>query len=93
MIREEHVIRIRKGTLHLTVHNAVQRDRIVLFLKMVTPAFLPERQLILINIRVKHRIHVNIHKVAKILIVTARYRINRLIGERQRVQICMQRTF
>ena len=49
-----------------------------LLLQMVIPALLAENLLLLINVRVKNRIQINVHQILEILVITAGYRITGL---------------
>ena len=79
------VLGIREAALHLAVHDAVDCNRVVLLLEMITPAFLTEYQFIAINVRVEYRVNVNVHQVPKVLIVAARNRIDGLVGIGDRI--------
>ena len=57
------------------------------------PAFLLEDLLMVVNVRVQHRIHIDIAKILKILIVFRRDRIHRFVRIGDRVQERVQRPF
>ena len=89
----QDIIRLREGTLHLVVDNAVDRDLTVGTVRLVMPALLAENILLFINIGIKNRIQVDMHEVFKILLVAAGHRIDRLIRISHCVQESVQRTF
>ncbi len=76
----QHVVRRRKRPLHFIVDHTVDRQFIVRALQFIVPPLLPENFLLVINIRMKHCVQIHVHQILKILAVTARHRINRLIG-------------
>ena len=47
----------------------------------------------LVNIRIKHRIHINVHQVLEIFIITACHRVHRLIRIGHGIEKCIQRSF
>ena len=89
----QHTVRRRKCALHFIVYHAVIRQFPVLVLQLVAPSLLAEDFFMLINIRMKHGIHIDIHQILKILIITACDRIHRLIRIRHGIQKGVQRSF
>ena len=75
----QHLVRRRKCPLHLIIYNTIIGKRTFLLLQMVVPSFLTEDLLLLINVRVKNRIQINVHQILEILVITAGYRITGLI--------------
>ena len=75
----QHLVRGRKCPLHLIIYNTIIGKRTFLLLQMVIPALLAENFLLLVNVRVKNRIQINVHQILEILIITAGYRITCLI--------------
>ena len=75
----QHLVRGRKCPLHLIIYNTIIGKRTFLLLQMVVPSFLTEDLLLLINVRVKNRIQINVHQILEILVITAGYRITGLI--------------
>ena len=75
----QHLVRGRKCSLHLIIYNTIIGKRTFLLLQMVIPALLAENLLLLINVRVKNRIQINVHQILEILVITAGYRITGLI--------------
>ena len=83
IVREQSVhhetlqLSIRRGecTLHLIKYNTVISHRLLRRVQLVMPALLLEDFLMLINIRIKNRIHINMHQILKVLIIAACYRI------------------
>ena len=75
----QHLVRGRKCSLHLIIYNTIIGKRTFLLLQMVIPALLAENLLLLVNVRVKNRIQINVHQILEILVITAGYRITGLI--------------
>ena len=75
----QHLVRGRKCPLHLIIYNTIIGKRTFLLLQMVIPALLAENLLLLVNVRVKNRIQINVHQILEILVITAGYRITGLI--------------
>ena len=59
---------------------------------MVIPALLAENLLLLVNVRVKNRIQINVHQILEILVITAGYRITGLIRVSHGIQEGIQGT-
>ena len=85
----QHALRRGEGALHLIVNHAVQGQLPVLRLHLVVPALLAEDLFFLINIRIKHRVHIDMDQVLKILVIAAGHRIHGLIRIRHGVQECI----
>ncbi|MNP13068.1 hypothetical protein D3C76_1053340 [compost metagenome] len=62
-------------------------------LKLVMPALLLKDFLLLINIRLKDAIQINLHQIGKVLFIPARHWIHRLIRKRKCVQERLHRAF
>ena len=75
----QHLVRGRKCPLHLIIYDTIIGKRTFLLLQMVIPALLAENLLLLVNVRVKNRIQINVHQILEILVITAGYRITGLI--------------
>ena len=75
----KHIVRGRKSPFHLIVNYPVNGQLVFCILQLIVPAFLPENLLLPINIRMKYRVQIYVHKVAKIFIIAACHGINRLI--------------
>ena len=75
----QHLVRGRKCPLHLIIYNTIIGKRSFFLLQMVIPALLAENLLLLVNVRVKNRIQINVHQILEILVITAGYRITGLI--------------
>ncbi len=86
-VREQHVPRIAiqdalrggKRALHLIIHHAVVRHRAVLGLQLIVPALLQKDLFFLIDSRVQHRVHVDIHQVLEVFVIAARHGVHGLI--------------
>ena len=75
----QHILRRGKRAFHLIIYHAVIRQLILWIFQLIAPALLAENFLFFINIRKKHRIHINMDQIHEIGVVTARHRIHRLI--------------
>ena len=87
----QHALRGGEGALHLIVHYPVISQRPFRGFQPITPAFLAEDLLMLIDIGIEHRVHVDVHQVLEILVVAACHRINRLIRVGHGIEKCIQR--
>ena len=74
-----HIIRRGISSLHLIVDDSVINELIHLIFQLIAPAFLPENQLISVDIRMKYRIQIDIHQIAEILVIAACHRIHGLV--------------
>ena len=87
----QHLVRIRIRPLHLVVDDTVSDELRILALQLVSPAFLAENLLLLVEKGVKDRIQIDIHQVLKVLRVAARNRIDRAVRVGHRIQEGIQR--
>ena len=67
------------GSLHLIVNHAIVNQRAFFRFQLIMPALLAENLFLLIDIRMENRIHIHIHQILKILIITACHRIYRFV--------------
>ena len=88
----KHTFRRRECSLHLIVYNTTDRQFSIRIIQFITPTFLTECLVMLIDIRIKYRIHIDMHQVLEILIIAACHRIYRLVRISHRIQKCIQRT-
>ena len=87
IVREQSVhhetlqLSVRRGkcSLHLIIDNSIDRQRRILRFQLIMPALLFEDFLMLINIRIKDRIHINMHEILKVLVIAACHRIQCLV--------------
>ena len=89
----KHAFRRRKCSFHLVVYNTANCQLSIWIIQLVAPSFLAECLVMLINIRIKYRIHIDMHQILKILVIAACHRIYCLIRISHRIQKCIQRTF
>ncbi len=87
----QHIIRRRIGPFHLTVYHTVDGQRVVRTLHLIMPRLLPEDLLLPVNIRMQHRIQIDVHQILEVLVVAARHRIHRLVRIRHGIQKGVQR--
>ena len=81
----QHTFRRRKRSLHLIVYNSRQLQFLIRCIQFITPSFLTKRFILLVNIRIKYRVHVDMHKILKVFIIAACYRINCLVRISHRI--------
>ena len=86
----KHLLRRRKGTLHLIVDDTIVGQIRIRRFELIAPALLTENCFLFINIRIKYRVQIDMHQVAEIGIVAARKRIHRLIRIGHCIQKCIQ---
>ena len=89
----QYTLRGGKCSFHLVVYDAVVFQLVFRGVKLITPAFLPEDFLMLIDVRVEHGIHVDVHQILKILVVAACHRINGLVRIGHGIQEGIQGAF
>ena len=75
----QNSLRWGKCSLHLIVYNSIVGKLAIFFIQLVAPALLTECLIMIVNIRIQNRIHIYMHQILKILIITACHRINSLI--------------
>ena len=88
----QHTFRWRVRSFHLVIYNSADRQFPIRIIQFIAPAFLAESLILLVDIRIKYRIHIHMHQILKILIIAACNRINRLVRIRHCVQKCIQRS-
>ena len=88
----QHIIRRGIGPLHLIVDDAVDHDRIIRVLDLITPAFLAEDHLISVDVRVEHRIQIDVHQIPEVLVVAACHREHGLVRIGHGIEKCIHGT-
>ena len=66
-------------SLHLIVNYTADFQISLRVVQLIAPPLLAECLVALINIRIEHRVHVHMHQILEVLIITARHRIYGLI--------------
>ena len=89
----KYAFRRRECSFHLVVYNTADCQLSIWIIQLITPTFLAECLVILINIWIKYCIHINMHQVLEILVIAACHRIYGLVRISHRIQKCIQRTF
>ena len=86
----QKAVRVGQCSLHFIINHSVigQLSRLI---QLIMPALLAENSFILINVRIKYRIQINMHQILKILVVTACHRINCLVRICHGIQKGIQR--
>ena len=88
----EIIICRAERALHFIVNDTVIVKRLILPLKLIVPALLTEDLLLPIDVRIEHRIQIDMHEISEIRIVRARYRVHCLVRIGHRVQECVEGT-
>ena len=87
----QNAVRGRIDALHLVVDDAVQRKRSISGLHLVVPALLPEDLLLPVQVRVEHRVQIDVHQVPEVRLIAARHRIDGLVRVGHGVQEGVER--
>ena len=89
----KYAFRRRECSFHLVVYNTADCQLSIWIIQLITPTFLAECFVILINIWIKYCIHINMHQILKILVIAACHRIYCLVRISHRIQKGVQRSF
>ena len=88
----QHLVRRGKGTFHLIIYHTVIAKRSILALQLIIPALLEKNLFSFINIRIEHRVQIDMHQVFKICIVAACHRIHGPVRIGHRIEERIQRS-
>ena len=75
----QHALRRGERSLHLIVDHAADLQVRVRTVQLITPSLLAECLVALIDVRIKHRVHIHMHQVLEVLVIAARHRVHGLI--------------
>ena len=82
----QNALRRGKRPLHFIIDHSIVLKLSLRRVQFIAPSFLPENLFMLINIRIQHRVHVYMHQILKILVITAGNRIHCLIRIGHRIK-------
>ena len=86
----DKVVHGRIRALHFIENNALEGRLAVFIRPVIMPTFLIEDFRFCQNLRMQNGVHVNVHKVQKILVVAAGHRVHGFVGEGHGVEKRLQ---